>query len=566
MDTQRGTSRPLGAASRRRFVVGGAATLGAAFLTACGARSYSTPSSPAASSGAAGSPAAGEQAKRGGTLKLPIVFTSGHFDIHQFQTGYQMAVWRACANGLFTIDPATGEPVGDLAKEWSFPEPTVLLVKLKPEARWQKKDPVNGRAVTAQDVKFSIERLATKSADFVRSSDYALVERVEAPDAQTVRIELKRPFVPLLSMLANFQAVVVAPEVVQKYGDLKKAEAVIGSGPFLLDRADASTGARAVRNPDYWEPGLPYLDAVEWTIVNDAPTSLAAFRAGEFHLHAVEAIDAPSLANDKNIALQRFLNPQYFVQGLGGPIDRAPLNDPRVRRAIDLAVDREALGKVGYPGAEFTLGGVFAHPQWALPADEITKRPGFRRPKDQDLTDATALVQAAGSPTLTITTSPQYPSFYIDRAQVFKAQLEKAGFKVELEPNEYSAFKDKERRKQYQLTTGTWAFYNDPDALLSGAFAADGARNYFSYASPAFEALLEKERAEPDRARRRDIVFEAQRLLLEDRPLAAFTAWFLNVTVGVRKEVRGVRFGGNGPTGTNVGEEGWQSKRIWLDQ
>jgi peptide/nickel transport system substrate-binding protein len=552
--------------SRRRALIGGGAALGtAALLAACG-RQAPAPAGQGSSGPTAGPAAAAGQPKRGGTLKLPIVFTSGHFDIHQFQTGYQMAVWRCCANGLFTLDPESGNPAGDLAAVWEFPDPTTLVVRLKPGAKWHAKEPVNGRALTARDVVFSLERLATRSAEFVRNSDYAFVERFDAPDPATVRISLKRPFVPLISMLANFQAVVVAPEVVDKYGDLKRAEAIVGSGPFIAERADASTGARVVRNPEYWEPGLPYLDAVEWTIINDAQTSLAAFRSGDVHLHAIEAIDLPAFAADRSIRVEKFLNPQYFVQGLGGPIDRAPLNDARVREAIDLAVDREALGKVAYPGAEFALGGVFAHPAWALPATEVTARAGFRRPKDADLTAATALVRAAGAPALTITTSPQYPSFYIDRAQVFKAQLERVGFKVELDPTEYSAFKDRERGKRFQLTTGTWAFYNDPDALLSGAFAADGARNYFSYANPRYEALLEKERAEQEATKRKETVFEAQRLLLEDRPLAAFTAWFLPVTVGVRAEVRGVRFGGNGPTGTNVGEEGYQAKTIWLDR
>ena len=75
--------------------------------------------------------------------------------------------------------------MGDLTKEWSFSDPTTFVVKLQVQATWPPKEPVNGRPLTAQDGKISIERLATESADFVRSSDYALVETVEAPDAQT---------------------------------------------------------------------------------------------------------------------------------------------------------------------------------------------------------------------------------------------------------------------------------------------------------------------------------------------------------------------------------------------
>jgi peptide/nickel transport system substrate-binding protein len=75
--------------------------------------------------------------------------------------------------------------VGGLAKEWSFSDPTTFVVKLQVQATWQPQEPVNGRPPTAQDMKISIERITTESSDFVRSSDYALVEKVEAPDAQT---------------------------------------------------------------------------------------------------------------------------------------------------------------------------------------------------------------------------------------------------------------------------------------------------------------------------------------------------------------------------------------------
>ncbi|MGE5597189.1 MAG: ABC transporter substrate-binding protein [Hyphomicrobiales bacterium] len=552
---------------RRRFLAGaGASTIGAAALLAgCGddddddggsSGDNNTSRSPSA---AAGSP------KRGGTLRLPVIFSSGHFDIHQFVIGYQTSVWRAVGNGLFRTDNGTGETVGDLAKEWEYPDSQTFVVKLKPEAKFQNKPPMNGRKLTAEDVKFSFERLATPSADFPRNSDYQEVDRIEVVDPETIRFVMKRPYAPLINVMTNSQAIVVAPEVVEQFGDLKKGEAVMGSGPFIAERADATSGARLVRNPDYWEEGRPYLDAAEITIVSDTQTSLSAFRAGDFDAHDIAAVDLPSFRGDSNFVIEHYLSPSYMVAGVGGPIDSGPLKDMRVRQAIDLAVDRRALGNVVYPGGDFKLSSVFGHPLWSLPTEEIEKRPGYRQQKDDDLAEARKLVEAAGSPTLSIQTTPQFPSFHIDRAQVYKDNLEKVGFKVEIVTDEYAAYKEKERNKRFMLSTLALGFSGDPDAPLAGCFHSKGSRNYFSWASDKYDQILIDEQSEFDPEKRKAIVFDAQRLLLEERPVAAFNAWFVYADIGLRKSVKGARFGGLAPSGSNAVDLLTQAKDIWLD-
>src|SRR5207302_4440568 len=109
----------------------------AALLAGCGDdNSSSSAKSPAAAATAGGgsSPAPGAsasaaagQAKKGGTLRLPVIFASGHFDVQMFVPGaYTSAVWRACANGVFTLDPKTGDPIPDIIKDYSFPDPLTL--------------------------------------------------------------------------------------------------------------------------------------------------------------------------------------------------------------------------------------------------------------------------------------------------------------------------------------------------------------------------------------------------------------------------------------------------------
>lgn len=523
--------------------------------------------SPKTTTPSAGGSQTASAPQKGGTLRLPTIFASGgNFDVQKFVPGqYTAAVWRTCGNGLFTIDPKSGNPVGDLAADWSFPDPLTFVATLKPGAKWHNKPPVDGRAVTAADVKFSLERLATNDPAFVRHSDYDLVDRFEAPDDKTVRIVLKEPYVPLVSALANPQAIVVAPEVISKFGDLSSADAVIGSGPFILDHADTTQGGLAKRNPDYWEKGGPYLDAIQWTIVNDPQTILSGFQAGKFDMYQVATIDLPSVKGLSGVTVAHYLAPNAFLQGIGGPIDKAPLNDLRVRQAIDLAVDRKALGNIVYPGGDFQPAAVIANPAWGIPADELEKRAGFRQPKDADIANAKKLVSAAGGNVeLTISTTSSYPSFYLDRAQAYKAQLEAVGFKVTLDVSDYTAFKSKETNKRFQIDTLSPAFATDPDSLLSGAFGTGGARNYFSYSSKAFDALIAKERAEADPEKRKQIVLDAQHMLLTDLPVAGFANWYVYSDLAIRDKVHGVQLGGVGPSGAQAGDQSYQAKNIWM--
>src|SRR2546426_3486926 len=107
------------------------------------------------------------------------------------------------------------------------------------------------------------------------------VDRVEVVDRNTVQFLLKEPFVWLIETLANPVMWIIAPEVVEQYGDLKKPETAIGTGPFLLERYEPNVKTVFKRNPDYFRTGQPYVDGVEWLVLEDEPTGLAMYRTGQ---------------------------------------------------------------------------------------------------------------------------------------------------------------------------------------------------------------------------------------------------------------------------------------------
>src|SRR5436190_973300 len=227
--------------------------------------------------------------KRGGTLALRT-WDPPHFDPFQtisYKTHIALSFTHSrllkhkagpqVAPGQFIVE-------GDLAESWTQPNDTTYVFKLRRGARWHNKPPVNGREVTAEDVKLSIERFMTVKGN-ANAFMLQMVDRVETPDRLTVKITLKEPFAWFLDMLAYpLSVVVLAPECIDKFGDLKKVESVVGTGPWMLDSYRPNVGLTFVRNPSYFIPGLPYIDRVEMTVDEDNASRIAAFLVGKYDL------------------------------------------------------------------------------------------------------------------------------------------------------------------------------------------------------------------------------------------------------------------------------------------
>ena len=172
---------------------------------------------------------------------------------------------------------------------------------------------MNGRELTAEDVVYSMERFRTVKGN-ANAYMLASVDKVEAVDKYTVRFTFKEPFVWFLDVLANpMAACIVAKEAVEKFGDLKKWEAVIGTGPWMLDSYRPNVGYTYVRNPAYFVSGLPYIDKIEAVVDEDNASRMAAFLAGKYDLgwenpgtiNRVDhhRIDDPALGIDEHTVL-----------------------------------------------------------------------------------------------------------------------------------------------------------------------------------------------------------------------------------------------------------------------
>jgi ABC-type transport system substrate-binding protein len=224
------------------------------------------------------------QPKRGGILRVRG-WDPPHFDPHltpnvRTHTTLSFVYSRLVRYKVgveIPLDTFRIEP--DVAARWETPDDTTYVFYLCHGVHWLHKSPVNGRELVAEDVQFTFDRFLTEKGNPFR---YMLepVDRVEVVDRYTVQFRLKEPYVWLLDVLAN-KMWIIAREVVEHYGDLKKPESAIGTGPFLLERYEPSVKTVFTRHPNYFLTGLPWVDGVEWLVLNDPSTGLAMYRTGQ---------------------------------------------------------------------------------------------------------------------------------------------------------------------------------------------------------------------------------------------------------------------------------------------
>ena len=177
--------------------------------------------------------------------------------------------------GGSAVVPGTQPVEGDLAESWERQGDTVYVFKLRKGVRWHNKPPVNGRELTAEDVRYTYDRFLNIKGNANRYI-LEMVDKVEAVDKYTVKFTLREPNAWFIDRLASTSTWIIAKECVDQYGDLKKPESVVGTGPWMFQSYEPSVRMTFVRNPNYFVPGLPYVDAVDITISTDPAAALRA--------------------------------------------------------------------------------------------------------------------------------------------------------------------------------------------------------------------------------------------------------------------------------------------------
>jgi len=422
---------------RRRALLASGAGLGTAgFLAACGGSNKNksgTPSTAPAATAAtaagspraaatssrpagtpAGSPQAGEQPVRGGYARGAggaQVYDS--VDVHRALGDPTLNLSNVILNKLvWYIDPDKGVLEGDLAEKYESPDAQTYTFHLRQDVHFQNIPPANGREFTSDDVRWHCERQAagkladgTVVTDFQRKPFYSQITKIETPDKYTITLTFQNPNGSVLDYLAAYFSGIPNKEATlmfEKDSHTLTEQAMIGTGPFQLVQWRAGKGVLSKRNPNYFRPGIPYLDgSIGEAIFEDPNAQRAAFEQKQ-----IDGITPPDDSIAKAL-LDAHKSATYEVlTGVANTVLLAlnmnqQFKDIRLVQALNQAIDRRGLIQSLHQGLGQVSGPVtWLQELYAIPTDQLTKAPGYGTDRAAEIQSARQLWQAGGGPAL----------------------------------------------------------------------------------------------------------------------------------------------------------------------
>ncbi|MBI2907510.1 MAG: ABC transporter substrate-binding protein [Chloroflexi bacterium] len=369
---------------------------------------------------------AAAQPKRGGVLNLIHVRTIEHHDIIQLSANFHA---YPPYERLFRRSPDMKDLIYELATAWEVGKDGLgVTFKLRKDVKWH-----DGKPFTSADVKTTMKWLIDPPAGFMSRQQnlFAGVKGYDAPDDYTFTLALNYPSGVLDTAFALSNTVIYPKHVLEAKGHMK--DDVVGTGPFKFKKYAPGVSMDYEKNKEYWDKNLPYLDGLKYYVIVDQAARFAAFRAHQVHRHEdLSTTEAEVVRKETKDAQVVTYFGTRAVETLMR-VNRKPFDDVRVRKAISLALDRQALNQFvtqgeGKVGLTMIPGG-----RWALPDAEIATLPGYRQPKDQDIAEAKKLLAQAGFPQglKTVHHAQNVPPV-AKAAQIMKEQLAKAGIDAEI--------------------------------------------------------------------------------------------------------------------------------------
>ncbi len=455
-----------------------------------------------------------------GTLQIAIDQSPVGLDPHVATAFSTFAVIGQIYDGLVDLDSDLElEPA--LAKSWKVSDDGLTYTfTLRKGVTFH-----NGRTMTSDDVVYSYDRIMAEETGSPTASRFTQVDSVTAPDAQTVVFKLKGPFAPFLSNLTNLT---VIPKELVEEGNVQQE--AIGTGPFMLEEWVPDTYVLLRANPNYYRKGEPGVEALKFNIVPEASTRAAGLRSGDYQfLPDVDPATAETIRGVPNVTLLETQDLAYTLMGLN--VSQPPFDDPRVREAINLAINRDEITQAVYFGNAVPGGPLSpALSDWALSTDEFSCY-------QSDPEAARALLADAGQENLEfeILTFGTLP-VVSDLAQVLQAQLSQAGITATINVAEFGTFVQRWQNSDFEAFVSLNGGSTDPDGYLYRTFYTGGSTNVFEYSDPEVDMLLDEGQTTTDRETRFETYAQVQRDLACTGPAAhvAYGTLFTALGEGVK--------------------------------
>jgi peptide/nickel transport system substrate-binding protein len=463
--------------------------------------------------------------KSGGILKIFFFDSPATMSIHEESTIAGQGPMMGVFNNLVMYDqsvPQSGMKsiVPDLAREWSWDAAgTNLTFKLRRGVKWH-----DGKPFTARDVKCTWDLLQGKASETLRVNPrktwYGNLDTVIATGDDEVTFRLRRPQPAFITLLASGFSPVYPCHVPP--AEMRRRP--VGTGPFKFVEFKPNESIKVARNPDYWKAGRPYLDGIEYKIIKNQSTGALAFVAGEVDMTSPYFLQVPVLNDIKEQAPQVTcaLVPSNVQRNVIINREAAPFNNPELRRAVALTVDRRAFIDTLTQGKGDIGGALLAPPEgiWGMPADLMQQLPGYDPDVAKNRTEARQIMEKSGygaGNRLKLKVSTRNIPPYRDPAVILIDQLKKIYIDAELEPLDTTAWYPRVRRKDYTIGANlTGNGIDDPDQAFYENYACGSESNYDGYCNPEIDKLFDQQSMEADQDKRRRLVWNIERRLAED--------------------------------------------------
>lgn len=450
----------------------------------------------------------------GGILQFAIGRDAINFDPHLYHGASSASMQGNVYDGLVEYN-SDGALVPALATTWDNPDETTWVFHLRTGVKFH-----DGSDFTADDVVYSFERMMDPETAATRGGLLrAQIVSMEVVDSHTVKVVLTGPNATFLSVLAAPDCYIVN-KAWGESGHNFKTE-MNGTGPFMLDEYEPQVRYEFKKNPNYWKKGLPYLDGMVQIPIQEDSTRVNSLKNGDVDL--AEVIPWQDTFSLKN-------SPYQVVSGYDTfnfvriNTTRAPFDDPLVRQALNYIIDREEICQVAFGGeAKPITAGLIIEDHWAF-SDE------FKGYWKTDHDKARELLAQAGykEPSeLKILLETSNLVIHMDNAQLIENQLSRFGIDVSLKTFEVPTLLEKRTSGDYgMLMDGTSLPWPDPDAYAQFFHSDEGTiyAKAIGYKNEELDQLLEQGRRVLDNAERKEVYYQAEKLLLEEAPWI-FVLW-----------------------------------------
>lgn len=472
-------------------------------------------------SAAAGVSQAQGSVKKGGTLTLAWLEAIDTLDPHLTASAGSIKIINNVFNGLLKVD-YDGKAVKfspDLAEKWDMPDDRTHVFKLRANVKFHNGDPCDAEAV-----KWSLERVRSAALKSPHAWKLELLEAIDVVDPLTVRLRFRKPyaFLPVaLTGSTGRAGTIVSKRAVEAAG-AGFGRAPVGTGPFRLVSWKENDAIELQRNPDYFQPGLPYLDRVVIRLIKEPSAGVAALMSGQVDGLSVCPFQfIPQLRKSPNVQVFGQVEGNYAFLGMNNK--RAPFNDMALRQAVAFAIDRRVIVQQSYFGEAIPAYTCISPPMTQFydagigktgrgQFFDLAKAKAFRaKAKDQGEIQPVYIVTEGFTGSGGLGTR---------NAQLIAPMLAQIGIKPKIELVDRAVWLQRRNAGDFDLYDEAWVADLDPDETITPEWSTGRPWNYVGYTNPAFDTAVKAAAETTNVATRRKLYTEAEDVLMADAPLA----------------------------------------------